>query len=47
MRPILALLAVSVFIGMRAHKSGGAISYRILFGVSVVCVMAFYSQRFI
>jgi len=47
MRPILALLLVSVVVGMRAHKSGGTISYRILFGASVLCVMAFYSQRFI
>ncbi len=47
MRPVLALMVVSVFIGLRSYKSGATVPYRILFGVSVLCVMALYSQRFV
>jgi len=47
MRPILALLVVSLVVGVRSHKTGSPVSYRILFGASVLCVMALYSQRFV
>lgn len=45
--PILALLLVSLFVGVRSHKTGQPISYRVLLGASLLCVAAFYSQRFI
>lgn len=45
--PILALLAVSLYVGLRSHKTGRPISYRVVLVASTLCVMAFYSQRFV
>ncbi len=47
MRPILLLLIVSYVVGLRSHKSGKELSYRVLIGASMLCVVALYSQRLI
>ncbi len=47
MNPIMVLLAVSLFIGVRSHKKQQPISFRFLLLCCCLCAMAFYSQRLI
>lgn len=47
MNPILLLLFVSITVGVRSHKTGNPLSYRVLLVASLLCVAAFYTRRFI
>lgn len=45
MTPILILLIASVAIGVRSSRPGRTIDYRLVFLVSFVCAISYYSLR--
>ena len=47
MQPLLLVLAVSAYLGLRSHRHDSPVSRRVVLGLGLFLAVALYSRRFL